>query len=137
MKKQHGFTLVELMIVVVIIGILASLAIPRFMGATDKAKLAEFKPILKQAVILYNSYYQENGTYKTPTGGIVPEKGNPEIGFDLPGGKSRFTYSADESEDGVVVTATLNENLKGYKEGAAADLNQDFEKNTHSKGIPW
>ena len=136
MRNQRGFTLVELMIVVVIIGILASLAIPRFMGATDKAKLAEFKPILKQAVILYNAYYQENGTYITPSGGIG-ENGNPDIGFDLPSGKSRFTYKAEESESGVVVTASLNENLKGYKKDAAADLNQDFEKNTKSSGIPW
>lgn len=136
MRNQRGFTLVELMIVVVIIGILASLAIPRFMGATDKAKLAEFKPILKQAVILYNSYYQENGTYVTPTGGIG-ETGNADIGFDLPSGKSRFRYSAEESETGVIVTATVTEDMKGYKKDAAADLNQDFEKNTKSNGIPW
>ncbi|MCK4273212.1 prepilin-type N-terminal cleavage/methylation domain-containing protein, partial [bacterium] len=39
--NRRGFTLIELMIVVVIIGILAALAIPRFMQATTKSKQSE------------------------------------------------------------------------------------------------
>jgi prepilin-type N-terminal cleavage/methylation domain-containing protein len=41
-----GFTLIELMVVIVIIGVLASLAIPRFTEASDKAKFAEVPRVL-------------------------------------------------------------------------------------------
>jgi prepilin-type N-terminal cleavage/methylation domain-containing protein len=61
--NQKGFTLIELMIVVVIIGILAALAIPRFMQATTKSKQSEAKQILKQIYTMERTYRQETGLY--------------------------------------------------------------------------
>ena len=62
-RDSKGFTLIELMIVVVIIGILATMAIPRFMRATTKAKQSEAKQILKQIYTMQRAYRQHYDTY--------------------------------------------------------------------------
>jgi prepilin-type N-terminal cleavage/methylation domain-containing protein len=136
MKNRSGWTLVELMVVIVIIGVLAGIAIPRFMGVSDKAKLSEFKPVLKQAVTLYNAWYQEKETYRTSSGAI-DETGNSDIGFDPPEGESRFKYRSVESDDGVIVIAELRKKIGKYEAGATADMNQKFQKNTGGGTIPW
>jgi prepilin-type N-terminal cleavage/methylation domain-containing protein len=62
-NSKMGFTLIELMVVIVIIGVLASLAIPRFTEASDKAKAAEAPRILA-------SYESAQLAYIAETGGV-------------------------------------------------------------------
>jgi prepilin-type N-terminal cleavage/methylation domain-containing protein len=62
-RSPPGFTLIELMIVVVIIGILASLALPYFMSASARAKQSEAKTILKQVHVQQMAYFQEYEIY--------------------------------------------------------------------------
>ena len=61
-RDNKGFTLIELMIVVVIIGILAALAIPRFSGASRNAKASEADGPLAQMCTLAAAYYERTGT---------------------------------------------------------------------------
>src|SRR5438876_5463750 len=63
LRMNAGFTLIELVIVVTIIGILAALAIPNFMSYQAKAKQSEAKVGLGGIFTAATAYFASNGTY--------------------------------------------------------------------------
>src|SRR5438067_1469676 len=84
MNSQKGFTLIELMVVIVIIGILSALAIPKMFSVSAKAKSAEAPSIISTYEVLESSYYQEKSTMGDSTA----------IGFSTPKNSKWFTYDA-------------------------------------------
>ncbi len=59
-EKDKGFTLVELLVVVVIIGVLAGIAIPLFLSQKQKSVEAGIKSDLKNAATIQETYYIDN-----------------------------------------------------------------------------
>ena len=85
-NRAAGFSLVELMIVVGIIGILATLAMPKMQHLQAKARMAEAKTMLGHIYSLEEAYHAARGTYTNmPSYGSVKAGGqcNPVYGTEL------------------------------------------------------
>lgn len=77
-KRLHGFTLIELVIVVVIIGILAAIAIPKFQNTKGKANAAALKTDLRNLATAQEAYFFENATY-TGDANILSYRSSPGV----------------------------------------------------------
>jgi len=96
------------MIVVVIIGILAALAIPRFMRASTKSKQSEAKQILKQIYVMERSYRQEKDVYWITAGAASAASPNTfgPLGVEIMA-EARYSYTIASTDAGVTnFTAT-------------------------------
>lgn len=70
MGNAKGFTLIELIMVVVIIGVLASIAIPKFGNTKEKAYVAGMKADLRNLVTAQEAYFAEYVTYASSTSSL-------------------------------------------------------------------
>jgi len=69
-RDMRGFTLIELMVVVVILGILAGLIIPKIMGKPEEAKKLKARMQIEQLEQALKLYYLDNGEYPTTEQGL-------------------------------------------------------------------
>jgi type IV pilus assembly protein PilA len=78
-KKQQGFTLIELMIVIAIVGILAAIALPAYQDYTVRAKMSEALARMAEAKTTIAEYYAANGTMPTAAAAGINTDPNTDI----------------------------------------------------------
>jgi type IV pilus assembly protein PilE len=102
-RDQSGFSLTELLVVIVIIGILAALALPKFTSVITRAKSTEAKLMLKQVYQLEHSFFLENDNYTDDLNAL----GFEQERLKTEGGTARYKIElAEVTAAGFVAQAT-------------------------------
>ncbi len=97
-NNQQGFTLIELMIVVAIIGILAAVALPAYQDYTKRAKLSEIMVLASKDKLSVSEYYLSVGTFPSQAdSGVNLAQAqsvylNADSQYTTPGGVATLTY---------------------------------------------
>ena len=115
MKKQ-GFTLIELMVVIVIMGILAAVAVPKLFGMIAKSKASEVGPAAGTYVKLQQAYFSESNK----------AGGWQLIGYMAPGNNGATTnFNYHPGAIAVGESATLNSTAQvGWQAANVTNLNE-------------
>lgn len=96
--KKNGYTAIELLIVLTVIGILAAVAIPVYLNYLTRSKVSEGIVLVRPAILAVNEYYLVNGTFpagNTEAGLAPPEGYKTDIVKQMeiiPDGKIQVTF---------------------------------------------
>jgi type IV pilus assembly protein PilE len=119
MKATKGFTLVELLVVVAIVGILAAVAIPYYNDYVIRGKLAEGMAALGDGRIKMEQFFQDNRTY---------------VGGPTPADTTYFTY---DNGTPTASTYTLRATGRAGANGFIYTLDQNNQKQTTAAPSGW
>jgi type IV pilus assembly protein PilA len=103
-RSESGFTLVELLVVLAILGILLAIAVPSYLGFTHRATDATAKANLRAALPSVEAYYTDNKTYAGLTVSILRtqyDQGlSPDVAIDDPADLTSSSYCLKSTDRG-------------------------------------
>ena len=103
---QKGFTLVELMVVIVIVGVLSAVALPNFLSQTDKAKATEAKSNITAILKQVQAEYLETGNLPTAAGSTTTAAELEDYGAPQ-NDKQKFNYLANDNGANATLVYTV------------------------------
>jgi type IV pilus assembly protein PilE len=139
MRRERGFTLLELMIVVAVVGILAAIAVPSYREYITRSKITEATSQLSDLRIKMEQYFMDNRRYSTTTGGGTC--GIPGGNTPTTSGTQYFTYTCASSnanaagDQQFTITAT-GVSAKGMS-GFVYTINHANTRGTTTVGSGW
>jgi len=135
-KSQKGFTLIELMIVVVIIGILAAIAIPNFIAMQSRAKEGSTKANMHTFQLASEDFgVQNDGTYSAAAATLEPLLPQAGVSFKNPFTQGTGVGAAWEDRASILnpPTSTLN-GIVSYAD--SSQTNYNIKGNAKGVGVP-
>ncbi len=117
MPKQNGFTLIEVMIVVAIVGILAMIALPSYQDYITRSRLPEAHGGLAIGRVQAEQWFQDQRTY---------------AGMPCPGNTSRWAYACNGNTNTYTITVTGQDDMAGFQ----FSINETNTRSSAVSGIP-
>ncbi len=129
--KQSGFTIVELLVVIVIIGILATIGFVTFANAQNRAKQSDAESTLAQAKSKLGEYYAQYNTYPQDEDALIEylnDTNNSTVATKMAnlGGTDRITYTATTATN-TACTVTETRDVTTNELTAASGDCADFD----------
>lgn len=133
-QKQAGFTLIEVMVVIVILAIMAYLVVPKVSGQSDKARIKTSEIALATTSNAIDGFKVDNGRYPTTQEGLTalltppqgaknwPDGGYLKGGFPKDGWENELQYVAPGTEGRAYDLFSLGADGQEGGEGINADI---------------